>query len=229
MSKMKLLVAIPAYNESEVIGNVIRQIPNKVNGVTTINKLVVDDGSIDNTKDIAIKNKVIVVRHIINRGLGGALKTIFAYAKTGNFDILITLDADGQHNPGDIPHLIQPLITKNTDVVIGTRWTTKHKAPISRVVVNTIANIFTYLMCGVYISDSQSGYRVFGKKAIQKINVQTDGMEVSSEIFREIKRNSLTVAEVPIEAIYTKYSKGKGQKISDAPDVFFRLLLRIIR
>lgn len=225
---MKLLIGIPAFNESEMIGKVLTSLPKKIPRISKIDILVVDDGSTDNTGKISRLMGVTVLTHLLNRGLGGALKTIFAYSRANNYDILVTFDADGQHKASDLPKIIYPVSTGRADVVIGTRWKHTKIKPIARHIVNKIANIITFLLFGIYTSDSQSGFRVFNKIAIEKIKLKTDGMEVSSEFFKEIKRHKLRFTEVPIETIYTDYSRAKGQQIRDAPNVLFRLLFRLL-
>lgn len=226
---MKLLIGIPAYNEQQTVGDVIKSLPAKINGIKEIETVLVDDGSTDATGYIAQKSGAKVLTHIINRGLGGALKTIFAYARDDRFDILVTFDADGQHRGADVRKLMQPILHKTKDVMIGSRWKTKGKRPLSRYIVNQCANIATWLLFGIYTTDSQSGLRAFNRKAIEKINITSDGMEVSSEFFKEIKTNNLRFGEVAISPIYSAYSQHKGQRLDNAPEVFFRLLLRFIR
>ncbi len=226
---MKILIGIPAYNEAQTIGDVITSLPKRIKGVAKIDILVVSDGSTDNTEYISDKKGALVISHFLNRGLGGALKTIFEYTRHSNYDILVTCDADGQHLGSDVLKVIESLLKNNKDVVIGVREYNTKNSPKSKIIINHIANFLTYLLCGIYTHDSQSGLRAFNKKAINLINTQTDGMEVSSEIFKEIKNNNLTYGEIPIKAIYTDYSKMKGQRLGDAPDVLFRLILRMIK
>ena|SRR3989338_621835 len=226
---MKLLIGIPAYNEGKVIGSVISSlIKSAINGIKT-DILVVDDGSTDSTFTEAEKQGVITLKHLLNRGLGGSLKTIISYAKYKDYDILVTFDADGQHNPSDIPKLIEPIIKGEKDVVIGSRWRLSKNVPLSRVIINKLANLITYLLFSFWTSDSQSGLRALNKKAIRQINLHSDGMEVSSEFFREIFINKLRFQEVPITVRYTSYSQAKGQKLSNAPNVFFHLFMRLLR
>lgn len=226
---MKLLIGIPAYNESETIGKVIESLPKTIKGIRSIDILVVDDGSTDDTGNIAEKYGVFVAVHLLNRGLGGALKTIFEYAKEKNYDILVTLDADGQHEGGKIINLIDQIRRHQADVVVGSRWKKAVIKQTGRFIINQLANIMTYLLFKIYSTDSQSGFRAFNRKAIIDINLKTDGMEVSSELFREIYNHKLKYAEIPIPAIYTDYSIRKGQRISNAPNVFFQMLLRLFR
>lgn len=226
---MKLLIGIPAYNEEQTVGKVIGSIPDKIPGLSEIRILVVDDGSTDRTAKVAGQNRTTVVRHLLNRGLGAVLKTIFEYARLNSFDILVTMDADGQHSSKDLVNMLSPVIKKISDVSIGTRWIKKSNAPKSRVVINHLANLLTFIFFGIKTTDSQSGFRCFNKKSISLIHLQSDGMEISSEIFREISQKGLIFKEVPIRAIYTDYSKSKGQQLENAPNVFIQLLLRLLR
>jgi len=226
---MKILIGIPAYNEEKLISQVVRSLPKKLKGIEDIDILVVDDGSTDKTIQKAKEAGAKVLRHILNRGLGGALKTILSYAKKKQYDILVTFDADGQHDPADLPKLVSPIISNKQDVIIGSRWISGTKYPLTRYFINQCANIITYFLFGIWTSDSQSGFRALNKKAIKIVNIQVDGMEASSEFLREIQRNELKFAEVPIKAIYTDYSKSKGQRVSNAPNVLFQLILRLLK
>ncbi len=226
---MKLLIGIPAYNEEQMLGNVIASIPSKIKGFEKVDIMIVDDGSTDGTKHIAQNKGALVLSHIINRGLGGALKTIFTYALQNQYDALVTFDADGQHVGEDLVKLVQPIIDGKKDVVIGTRWKYKAKYPFSRYLVNQCANLITWFLFGIYTSDSQSGLRAFNRVAIEKIQITSDGMEVSSEFFKEIKTHNLRLGEVPISPIYTDYSKKKGQRLDNGPEVLFRLLIKFLR
>ncbi|MBM3282895.1 glycosyltransferase family 2 protein [Candidatus Gottesmanbacteria bacterium] len=226
---MKILIGIPAYNEEKLISQVVRSLPKKLKGIEDIDILVVDDGSTDKTIQKAKEAGAKVLRHILNRGLGGALKTILSYAKKKQYDILVTFDADGQHSPLDIPKMIEPIIKDGEDVVIGSRWKASKHIPFSRVVINKLANIITFLLFSIWTTDSQSGLRAFGKKAIKNIELQSDGMEVSSEFFREIYRNKLNFQEVPVVVKYTYYSRAKGQSLTNAPNILFHLLIRLLR
>lgn len=226
---MKLLIGIPAYNESKMISHVIRNLPKKITGIKKMNILVIDDGSSDTTSNIARKSGAWVIKHLLNRGLGGALKTLLAFAKMKKYDILVTFDADGQHSPSDIEKMIVPIIKKQKDVVIGSRWSSLNSLPWSRFLVNQFANILTFILFGIWSSDTQSGLRAFNRRAIERINIVSDGMEVSSEFFKEIYRNKLNFTELPIQAVYTNYSRSKGQRLDNAPEVFFQLILRLLR
>lgn len=227
---MKLMIGIPAFNEQQTIGNVIKSIPGRLKGVHSIDIVIVDDGSTDSTVSIAKKYGVsIILHHLINRGLGGALKTLFTFARQKHFDILVTIDADGQHEGKDIPRIIKPIISKRSDVVIGSRWRNSDTHHIMRRIINQLANVLTYFLFGIWCTDTQSGFRAFDRKAIKSIILQSDGMEVSSEFFKEIYRNKLELSEIPIVPIYTEYSRKKGQRITNSPSVLFQLAMKFLR
>lgn len=206
--KDKIYVVVPAYNESSVIQGVITEIQSA--GYKNI--IVVDDGSTDEThKNASKKIDVISLKHFINRGKGAAVKTGVEAAKILDADIVITIDGDGQHNPDDIQIMLEK-INCGFDVVLGTRLLKPKGMPQYKIIANYIGNFFTWIIYGLYVTDSQSGFRAYSKKAINLIDTQTDRYEYDSEIIKEIKRNSLKYTEVPIEVRYTDYSMNKINK-----------------
>lgn len=226
---MKLVIVIPAFNEAAVIYKVLKSLPKKITGLGKIDVVVVDDGSTDDTIRQAQKARVNVARHGINRGVGAATKTGLAFAQRKKADIVVTIDADGQHDPGDLPKVIAPILQKKADVVIGTRFKKIQKSPLDRLIINWFANLTTFFLFGVFSTDSQSGFRAFSQKALKLIDIKSDRMEFSSEILVEAKRNNLKVAEVPIKAIYTAYSRKKGQKNTNAIPILARFLVKLMR
>lgn len=220
---MNGLVIIPAFNEEKIITKVIKKIPGKVLGCP-LDKIVINDGSIDKTKEIAIKTGILVLSHPINRGLGAALGTGFEYARQKNYGFLVTLDADGQHDPKEISRLVKPILANRADFVIGTRIH-KKGMPKSRRVLTFLASFATYFFTGVWTTDSQSGYRAFSKKGIENIFIETDRMEVSSDFFRQAKEKNLKFLEVAIKPIYTKYSIEKGQNYLNSINIVAKLAL----
>lgn len=229
---MKLMVTIPAYNEARLITRVLKSIKKSLKDLTGFREkavVVIDDGSTDNTGILAVVSSDLVFTHVINQGLGAVISTAFKYAKKQKFDILVTFDADGQHRAEDLSKLIAPIVEGKADVVIGSRLLGMGTMPVSRKIVNILANLFTVISGGVRSTDSQSGLRAFGKTAIQKIRLKTRGMEVSSEILTQVKTHGLKYREISIPAIYTDYSQAKGQPLTNAPNVLFRLFFRIIR
>lgn len=226
---MNLVIIIPAFNEAAVISNVIKKIPKKFSGVSKTEIVIVDDGSSDLTAQIAKNMAVKVLSHKLNRGAGAATKTGLLYAKKRNADIIVTFDADGQHHPEDIKKIIRPIIEKKSDLVIGSRFLKNQRVPLDRLIINWGANIITFFLFGIFSSDSQSGLRAFSKRANEVIDFKSDRMEFSSEILLESKRNHLKIVEVPTKAIYTDYSKFKGQRNSNALPVMMRILTKLLR
>lgn len=222
---MHLVIIIPAYNESRVIADVVAGLPKKLPGITKVTPLVIDDNSDDATKQQAEKAGAWVVRHEINLGAGGATITGFEAAQKMGADIVVTMDADGQHDPKDMPALIEPIVAGEADVALGSRLLRVAKGmPFYKKIGNNLLNIVTFVFFGIWVSDSQSGYKAFSRKALEKIELSTVGYEFCSEICGQIKQKKLRYVEVPIRAIYTDYSRSKGQLALNAVNIVLSLL-----
>ncbi len=217
-----VVIVMPAFNEEKMVGKVIKAVRRR--GYQNI--VVVDDGSSDDTAEVASLAGATVVSHPVNRGLGGALNTGIRAALDLGADIIVTFDSDGQHHPDDIKKVICPIILKKADAVIGTRLKNPKGMPIIRRIGNWGFNIITYLLFGVWTTDSQSGLRAFSGRAAKKINIRTNKMEVSSEIIKEIGQKNIRFVEVPIRAIYTDYSLAHGQSSMNAIKILGKLVLR---
>jgi glycosyltransferase involved in cell wall biosynthesis len=223
----KLFIIVPAYNESSVIGNTLAHVPPKIAGADDVRIVVIDDGSTDGTSDVVLAcgdERVVLLRHAINRGLGAALGTGLAYARLHGADFAITYDADGQHAPEAIATVLAPLADGSAEAVVGSRLLDPTGMPWYRIVGNWGLNVCTWLLFGMWTTDSQSGLRAFGRRAIERIEIRLDRMEVSSEIIKEIRRRGLRFREVPIRAIYTEYSLQKGQRNWNGVNILVRLL-----
>lgn len=228
--KRKLVIVIPAFNEEPTVGATIRSVQEQL-AIPPLSDIpseiiVVDDGSRDRTYREARQRGVIIVRHAVNLGLGAALGTGFKAALLRDATIAVTLDADGQHEPQDIPRLIEPILQNEVEVVIGSRLLNPEGMPLDRRIINWAANLFTFLLFGTWTTDSQSGLRALSRKALEQIEIRTSRMEVSSEIIAEVGRLRLRLAEIPIRPIYTEYSRGKGQSNLNSVSVLAKLLLR---
>jgi UDP-N-acetylglucosamine---dolichyl-phosphate N-acetylglucosaminyltransferase len=228
---MHLVIVIPAYNEDRVISDVIEAIPKAIKKITKITPLVIDDNSKDATAKQAKKSGAVCIRHEMNLGTGGAILTGIEAAKHMKADIVVTMDGDGQHDPHDIRALIQPIIQDNADVVLGSRLMSKQNKnmPTHRTVGNKLLNLATFLLCGLWVSDSQSGYKALSRKSLDIMQLSSSGYEFHSEIIGEIKRNHLRYKEVPISTIYTTYSKSKAQPALNAINIVLGLLSRGMR
>ena len=223
-----LHLIIPAFNEARVIQNTLRALPAQIDGIDALTVVVVDDGSRDDTAAEVLRcgdPRVVLLRHAINRGLGGALGTGLQYARQHGADFVITYDADGQHAPEDIGNVLAPLVAGRADAVIGSRLLDPKGMPWYRVVGNWGLNVFTFVIFGMWTTDSQSGLRGFSRAALAKIEIRMDRMEVSSEFIKEIRRCRLRFTEVPIRAIYSDYSLAKGQRNLNGFNILIRLVL----
>lgn len=222
---MMISVVIPAYNEEEVIGDVVNLVKSKVNHV-----IVVDDGSTDATSYQAKKVGAFVVNHSINRGQGAALQTGINFALGQSSDIIVTFDADNQHLADEIDDIIQPLLLGEVDVVLGSRFIKENNIPLAKTIVLKIATFITRFYTGMNITDTHNGFRAFSRKAASLIDISQDGMAHASEIIEEIKKHRLKYKEVPVTINYTSYSKHKGQKLSSSFSILWDLIIgRLIK
>ncbi len=198
-SQPKILVVVPAYNEERYIGSVIlkaRQYADEV--------IVLDDGSTDDTSEIARLAGATVIRHEENRGYGAAIQSLLAEAKKKNPDILVLLDADSQHNPDEIPSLIKPIISGDSDLVVGSRQQQKVKIPPYRRVGLRVLSYFSGILSKEKLFDSESGFRVFSRKAITVLEPRESGMAISAETIADAAEKGLKITEVPISIAYTE-------------------------
>lgn len=221
-------IVIPAYNEEMVIQDVLREIQSA--GYRNI--IVVDDGSKDRTYEKAAQvSGIVALRHRINRGKGAATKTGIEAAKLLGAGIIVTMDGDGQHNPCDVKRLVTPIKKQHCDVVLGTRLKNPRGMPWYKVAHNLVGNAVVWYLYGLWVSDSQSGFRAYSRHAVELINTRTDRYEYDSEIIREIYAYKLTYLEVPIEVRYTEYSMGKihKQSLVNGVKTLYKILWNIVR
>ena len=229
---MKVLIVVPAHNESRVLGGVL----DGLLALRVGEVLVVDDGSVDGTFDIARGRGVRVIRHFLNLGLGAALATGLEVARREGFDVVVTFDADGQHNPSDVSNLLARLEKGDVDVVVGNRSVVngdfsggRKNQPFVKRSGNWLLNVLNFMFFGVPYCDSQSGLRALNRKAIEFISINFNRYAVSSEILLEARDHGLRVAQVPIEIIYTRHSIAKGTKVKHGFEIFGHLLMRDLR
>lgn len=223
-SMAKRIIVIPAYNEELTIADVVRGAVKIADRV-----LVVDDGSRDRTAALAKEAGALVVRHAVNRGVGAALGTGIEAAVRLDADAVVTMDADGQHRAEDAARVFERLAQGDVEFVIGSRMKRgpeQGNMPAHRMLFNTIGNLLTFMLFGVWVTDSQSGLRGLSRKAASTIDLRTNGMESLSEFIKEKKDRRWRLAEVPIKAIYTDYSMSKGQNFFMGVKIALRLIFR---
>jgi len=204
-----IIAGLPMYNEEETIGTVVTMTKDFVDEV-----ICVDDGSSDSSARIAESCGAIVHRHRVNRGYGGALKSLFQVAREKDVDILVILDSDGQHDPESIPDLIQPIIDGEADFVIGSRFVDggrTEQMPAYRRLGIKVITAASNLSSDLDISDTQSGFRAFSRKAIERLRFDSDGMELSLEMLEDANEKKLQIREVPT---VIRYDVPKGSNFT---------------
>lgn len=203
---MKTVAVIPAFNEASVIAEVVTETLEYVDLV-----IVVDDGSRDDTAKVAKSAGAEVLRHVIQRGVGRSTSTGLQAALLVGADFIVTIDADGQHLPSEIESVLEPLRDDKADLVIGSRVLDRKRMPLLRRMGNRFANFWTWILLGVAVSDSQSGFRAYTRDAAKRLPLDARGYEFCSLTLGEAIRIGLRIFEVPITVIYTEYSRSKGQ------------------
>lgn len=228
-SQLRICIVIPAYNEAKVIGRVVKDTIRSFKDLsyeTTV--VVVNDSSKDETSAIARANGATVIDHILNSGAGGATATGLSYAQQHNFDIACTMDADGQHAPDDVKEGVDQIIKRKADLMIGSRLINSQGMSKVKILGNKGLSLITYILFGINSTDSQSGLRIFSRTALEKLRWKTNGYEFCSEMLWRAKQIGLNIQEYPIQAIYTEYSKRKGQNNWNAINIIKSLLKRRI-
>lgn len=214
-----IVAAIPAYDEEKTIARVVLQAQRYVDRV-----VVCDDGSKDMTVEIAKELGADVIQHERNLGKGVALRSLFEAGKKMDADILVTLDADDQHDPDEIPKLLKPILRWEADMVIGCRFPSRNPVAAYRRVGNRVLGFFTNSLGGK-AKDTQSGFRAYSRSALNVIDVVDDGFGVDSQILIDAKDKGLTIAEVPISAKYPKDVKtSKKNPLRHGSEVIMSLI-----
>lgn len=214
-------VVIAAYNEGKVIRGVVREVVEAGWQV-----VVVDDGSRDHTIDEARAGGAIVVCHPVNLGQGAALQTGIDYAIRRGADVIVTFDADGQHNCDDIPALVAALA--DADVALGSRFLGKEVegATARRKALLRTATMVSNGLSGMKLTDAHCGFRAIRAEVAPKLRIQQDRMAHASELLRKIHTSGVRVVEVPTTVRYTEHSMSKGQGGVQAVRILFDYFFR---
>lgn len=194
----EVIAAIPCFNTEASIADVVSRARKYVDRV-----VVIDDGSRDSTDEMSKAAGATVIHHGINRGYGEAIKSCFEAAKANTAYALVILDGDGQHNPDEIPRLLAPILQGEADLVIGSRFlTNEYNMPgYRRFGIGVITSLWNF-GSKVKVSDTQSGFRAYGKKIFENSSLSEKGMSVSIETLEKAKREGAIIKEVPVSCSY---------------------------
>lgn len=218
-----ICVVIPAYNEGKTIGQVISKVTAVMHSLKVQHEIiVVDDGSTDDTKEVALACMATVISDGKNHGKGHAVRQAFRQARG---DIIVTIDADGEHKPEEIPRLIYPLYN-GTDIVAGSRFLGEGKNFTTRLnrIGNKLLNLSITLMTGKHITDSQTGFRAFKKAFLDQITLESDGFEIETELTVKGLRNGFKLEEIPIYCTRRLEGKSKLRIATDGLKMFVIIL-----
>ncbi|MBI5734213.1 MAG: glycosyltransferase family 2 protein [Candidatus Kerfeldbacteria bacterium] len=205
---MKIIVVIPAYNESLSVAAVVTAVRPLADEV-----IVVDDGSSDNTASLALSAGARVLQHLVNLGYGAALISGSHEALARGADIIVHFDADGQFEPSQISAVTAPIVNNQVEVVFGSRFLGE-VVNISwlRLITLKLAIYFTWFLSGIKLTDAHNGFRATSRAAWQKMKLHQSRMAFSSEIVDEVARQKLHYQEVPVKVRYTTYSRAHSQQ-----------------
>lgn len=194
---MYVCLLLPAYNEAKTIDRIIREASEFVHDI-----LVIDDGSIDQTAQIAEKAGGKVITHRTNLGKGMALRTGFDYISQKDYDLIATMDSDGQHQPSDLPRFIDHFKNNQSDILIGARIHNRFEMPQHRRLNNWLVSSVGSALCGQKVKDFQSGFRLIRAEVIKSIELHTERYETESELLIKAGRIGFKIQSIPINTIY---------------------------
>ena len=220
-----LWIVIPAFNEGVVIGDVVTGVRDRYPNV-----IVVDDCSSDESGETALQAGAVVLRHPVNLGQGAALETGIRYALAQGAEFVVTFDADGQHRVEDIPVLLRQYRETGADVVVGSRFLgcALGLPPLRRLVLK-LAVVFMRLSSGIPMTDAHNGLRLFTRQAAERIRIRQNRMAHASEIVEQVGALGLSVTEAPVTIIYTERSLRKGQRLGNAFNIVWDMIVARMR
>lgn len=224
MPQTSVSVIIPAYNEEKTIGNVIKETISIMDGqLMPYEVIVVNDGSTDQTGQVASKHKARVLSNEKNRGKGYSIRKALEQAQG---DIIITIDSDGEHNPKEIPDLLDPVLG-GIDVVSGSRFMSENKYATTKLnrIGNFVFNTAILALTGNYITDSQSGFRAMRRKVLEEISLKSDGYEIETEITVKGLKNGFIFRERPITCKRRLFNVSKVKLVRDGTKILKTILL----
>ncbi|MCW1958997.1 MAG: glycosyltransferase family 2 protein [Mycobacterium sp.] len=224
METTAVWIIVPAFNEAQVIGAVIADLR-----AVFAHVVCVDDGSRDDTAQVALRAGAHVVSHPVNLGQGAAIQTGVEYARhQPGAEVFATFDADGQHRIKDLLAMLDRLSRDDVDVVIGSRFTGSTitaTPPLKRLILRAAA-LLSPSSRRLHLTDAHNGLRVFNRTVADRLNLTMSGMSHAGEFIKLIDENRWRVAEEPVEILYTEYSLSKGQPLLNGINIVFDGFLR---
>lgn len=220
-SQESLWVVVPAYNEGARIGPVLDGVLRFARHV-----VIIDDGSSDDTVEVALQRDVWLIVHPVNLGQGAALQTGIDFALRCGAPCLVTFDADGQHDPEDIPLLVDALMNAGADFALGSRFLGSAEGiPLTRKLMLRAGVLFTRALSGVKVSDTHNGLRAMTRRGAESLHIRFNRMEHASEIIDRVGKSGLKYVEAPVRIRYTAATLAKGQRTVAALGLGIRVLL----
>jgi len=212
-------LVMPGFNEGPMIGKTLASVTPWLPNI-----VVVDDGSSDDTAEIAARAGAHVLRHAINLGQGAALGTGIRYALLQGAELIVTYDADGQHRPEDIEVLLRTQREAGADVVLGSRFLGgAENMPVSRRWLLKLAATYTRMTTGLHLTDAHNGLRLFTRAAAERMRIRQNRMAHASEMLEWLGSSGLRIAESPVRIVYTDYSLAKGQSFFSSFNILWDL------
>ncbi len=220
---MEHLILIPAYNEERGIVRVLAQLKELYPPESI---LVVDDGSADATAEVATKAGVKLIRHESNMGKGAALQTGFDYAlKETECRSVITMDADGQHLPREVNLLIDAFKRGLGDIIVGERIKNSTEMPLIRRLSNKVGEFFISKALGMHLRDTQSGFRLYSRRVLERVKPEHDGFEMETEILIKAAKAGFSISTVSITTVYPDEYSSHFRPVRD----FYRISILVLK
>ena len=224
MDKSKILLIVPAYNESKVIDETIQGILDE-----GYNLVIIDDCSTDDTYEKCLRHHCYVLRHMVNLGQGAAIQTGFSFGLSQtSYEVFVTFDADGQHRVEDVEPLVNSILTGQAEVALGSRFlgTEPENMPKLRRFVIKMAIGLTRLISRIKVTDTHNGLRAFSRKSLSQVEITHNDMSHASEILDIIHKNRISFIEVPVKITYSDYSLKKGQNLLNGVNILWDLIFK---
>jgi glycosyltransferase involved in cell wall biosynthesis len=212
---MRLVVSLPCLNEARTLPQVLDAIPRRIEGFSVVDLLVVDDGSTDGSQDVAKRHGAHVIRHEVNLGVGASFQDAVGFALAHSYDAMVTIDADGQFDPADIPRLMAPIKSGDAHFVSASRFRSnkpiKHMSGVKKWGNARVTGIINSLTRQKF-SDVSCGYRAYSREALLRLNLQ-GVFTYTHEVFLSLAFQRLRIAEVPV---VVRYFPGRQSRVASS-------------